>query len=62
MSDAGNVHRLFEAVWAELKLLLEWRQADDGWEGLVAYVIPEPRGPGGRLGERWIGAAHLEPV
>ena len=43
-------------------VLLEWRQADDGWEGLVAYVIPEPRGRGVRLVERWIGAGNLEPV
>jgi hypothetical protein len=43
-------------------VLLEWRQADDGWEGLVAYVIPEPHGRGVRLVERWIGAGHLEPV
>jgi hypothetical protein len=43
-------------------VLIEWRQADDGWEGLVAYVIPEPGGRGVRLVERWVGAAQLEPV
>jgi hypothetical protein len=43
-------------------VLLEWRQADEGWEGLIAYVIPEPRDAGVRLVVRWISAGHLQPV
>ena len=43
-------------------VLLEWRRADPGWAGLVAYVIPEPHGHGVSLAERWIGADHLERV
>jgi hypothetical protein len=41
-------------------VLLEWRRADQAWEGLVAYVIPEPCGRGVRLVERWVDAVHLE--
>jgi hypothetical protein len=30
-------------------VLLEWRRTERGWDGLVAYVIPEPHGDGVRL-------------
>ena len=43
-------------------VLLEWRRTERGWDGLVAYVIPEPHGEGIRLVERWVGADHLERV
>jgi len=43
-------------------LLLEWRRSERGWDGLVAYVIPEPHDNGVRLVERWVGATHLERV
>lgn len=41
-------------------VLLEWRRHQLRWDGLVAYVIPEPQGAGVRLVERWVDAAHLE--
>jgi hypothetical protein len=43
-------------------VLLEWRRVGQRWDGLVAYVIPEPHGEGVRLVERWVGADHLERV
>jgi hypothetical protein len=43
-------------------VLLEWRRTNRGWDGLVAYVIPEPSGDGVRLVERWVAASHLERV
>lgn len=44
-------------------VLLEWRQLDEGWEGLIAYVIPEvPARRGVRLVARWVAAEHLEPA
>jgi hypothetical protein len=27
-------------------VLLEWRRRDQAWDGLVAYVLPEPHGEG----------------
>ncbi|MGY1814229.1 hypothetical protein [Blastococcus sp. SYSU D00820] len=43
-------------VWPGL--LVEWRQADDGWHGRVAFTVA---GPGGSvLVEAWLPAAALE--
>ena len=41
-------------------VLVEWRQNDAGWHGLIAYVVPDVAGPGVRLVMRWVAAAHLE--
>jgi len=41
-------------------LLIEWRRRNQTWDGLVAYVLPEPSGEGSRLVERWIDAEYLE--
>lgn len=43
-------------------VLLEWRRSQNGWDGLVAYVIPEPSGAGVRLVERWVDAGYLVQV
>ncbi|HEX2075445.1 MAG TPA: hypothetical protein VHF92_16810 [Geodermatophilus sp.] len=39
-------------------LLVEWRQAPDGWHGRVAYAVAGPHGP--VLVETWLPAASLE--
>lgn len=42
-------------------LVVEWRQAGDGgWEGLVAYVMPEVPARV-RLVQRWLPASCLSP-
>lgn len=46
-------------------LLVEWRQGGlpgggAGWDGLVAYVVPDVAGPGLRLVMRWVAATYLE--
>jgi hypothetical protein len=43
-------------VWPGL--LVEWRQADGGWSGRVAYALPGPHGP--VLVEGWVPAGLLE--
>lgn len=40
-------------------LLLEWRRADDGWLGRVAYAISDLDQPGARMVERWLPARCL---
>ncbi|SFL15467.1 hypothetical protein SAMN04488085_10784 [Geodermatophilus ruber] len=39
-------------------LLVEWRQAEGGWHGRVAYAVAGPHGP--LLVETWVPAALLE--
>ena len=41
-------------------LLIEWRRRTQTWDGLVAYVLPEPNGEGSRLVERWIDSQYLQ--
>jgi hypothetical protein len=41
-------------------VLVEWRQGVAGWDGLVAYVVPEVKGAGRRVVMRWVAAAYLE--
>ena len=43
-------------VWPGL--LVEWRQADDGWHGRVAFTVAGPAGS--VLMEAWLPAATLE--
>ncbi|WP_193611813.1 hypothetical protein [Nocardioides lijunqiniae] len=41
-------------------LLVEWRQAADGWEGRVVYVV-QLRPDAWQLVEEWVPAALLTP-
>jgi hypothetical protein len=43
-------------VWPGL--LVEWRQAEGGWQGRVTYAVAGPHGP--VLVESWVPAALLE--
>ena len=43
-------------VWPGL--LVEWRQADGGWQGRVTYAVAGPQGT--VLVEAWVPAALLE--
>ena len=40
-------------------LLIEWRRAETGWQGRVAYTVVGAHGPA--LVETWVPAARLEP-
>jgi hypothetical protein len=39
-------------------LLVEWRQAEDGWQGRVAYTVVGAHGP--VLVEAWLAAEQLK--
>ncbi|MCD4535617.1 hypothetical protein LRP67_16110 [Nocardioides sp. cx-169] len=41
-------------------LLVEWRQAETGWEGRVAYVV-QLRPDAWQLVEEWVPAVLLTP-
>ncbi len=53
------VHDPPEAAGTWPGLLVEWRQAADGWQGRVSYAVSRPHGSA--LVEAWLPAARLEP-
>ena len=43
-------------------LLLEWRQVDGNWEGLVVAAQSFPRDAGWQVRQRWMDAASIRAV
>lgn len=54
------VKRQFHAAVQDPGLVLEWRQADDGWEALVAYI--DTTTTAHRMVTEWVPAERLVPV
>lgn len=60
-----HVHLLDVAVWGNVPhagLLLEWRQVDGKWEGLVVAAESFPQGRGWQVRQRWVAAEMIQWV